>query len=52
MSFIQENITRLNLGLSKEYTLIQFNDVHAVTYDKELDDHKPLIGQSTGKNHG
>ena len=38
MSFIQENIMRLNLGLSKEYTLIQFNDVHAVTYDKELDD--------------
>lgn len=42
MSFIQENILRINLGLSKEYTMIQFNDVHAVSFDKNRDDFEAI----------
>ncbi|MDD4243284.1 MAG: metallophosphoesterase [Bacilli bacterium] len=42
MNFIQENLVRIDLGLSKEYSLIQFNDVHVVTYDKQRDDLKAI----------
>ncbi|MCB9498407.1 MAG: metallophosphoesterase [Bacillales bacterium] len=31
MSFIQEKLINLTIGVSKEYRLIQFSDVHAVT---------------------
>ena len=33
MGFIQENKIVLNLGLSKEYRLVHFSDVHVATYD-------------------
>jgi len=42
MSFIQENILRIDLGLSREYIIIQFSDVHAVSYDKKLDDSEAI----------
>lgn len=32
MSFIQEKILTIEIGLSKEYRLIQFSDVHVATY--------------------
>lgn len=32
MSFIQENIINVTIGVSKEYQLIQFSDVHVATY--------------------
>lgn len=33
MSFIQENIINVAIGVSKEYQLIQFSDVHVATYN-------------------
>lgn len=42
MNFIQENTVKIDLGLSREYTLIQFNDVHVTTYDKRLDDSETI----------
>lgn len=42
MSYIQENILRIDLGVSGEYILIQFNDVHAVSYNAELDDSEAI----------
>jgi len=38
MGFIQENRIQIDLGASKEYSLVQFSDVHAVAYDQRLDD--------------
>ncbi|MFA7560650.1 MAG: metallophosphoesterase [Candidatus Izemoplasmatales bacterium] len=43
MGFIQETKIQINLGVSKEYTLIQFSDVHAVTYDKISDESELII---------
>ncbi len=41
MSFIQENILEINIGLNKEYKIIHISDVHAVTScDNDSDDVK------------
>lgn len=42
MAFIQENTIHIDFGLSKTYTLIQFTDVHVVTYDLTSDDHQTI----------
>lgn len=42
MSFIQENTLFIDLGISREYTIIQFSDVHAVTYQKETDNSEAI----------
>jgi predicted MPP superfamily phosphohydrolase len=42
MSFIQENVVKVNLGVSKEYVLIQISDVHAVTFDHRQDDDEAI----------
>ena len=38
MGFIQENIINIDLGLSKEYKLVHFSDVHVATYNVQSDD--------------
>jgi 3',5'-cyclic AMP phosphodiesterase CpdA len=38
MGFIQENKIVIDLGTDKEYVLLQFNDVHAVSYDEKNDE--------------
>jgi predicted MPP superfamily phosphohydrolase len=38
MNFIQEKQIEINLGLSGRYTLMQFNDVHLATFDRDKDD--------------
>lgn len=37
MSFIQEKIIHIDLGISKRYTLIQFSDVHVSAYGQSDD---------------
>lgn len=37
MSFIQEKLVHIDLGLSRKYILIQFNDIHAVSFNIETD---------------
>ncbi|MFA5290065.1 MAG: metallophosphoesterase [Candidatus Izemoplasmatales bacterium] len=41
MSFIQEKLLNIDLGLSKEHRLIQFSDVHVATYEQH-DDHQSI----------
>ena len=45
MSFIQENIISLDIGLKKQYTIIHFSDVHVITYtdsDSEQEKEKAI----------
>ncbi|MDD5293619.1 MAG: metallophosphoesterase [Candidatus Izemoplasmatales bacterium] len=42
MSFIQEKLLHIDLGLEKRYVLIQFSDVHVVTYG-DLDDKESIM---------
>ncbi len=42
MSFIQEHIISIDLGLSKTYHFIQINDVHVVTYSQDIDDYMAI----------
>lgn len=42
MSFIQENIVKIQLGVSKEHILIQFSDVHVVIADSRQNDREAI----------
>lgn len=42
MGFIHENTVKIQLGVSKEYVLIQFSDVHVVIADSRQDDREAI----------